>query len=63
MEELWLVNFHAEMNDLENSAPALDGKLRVNGTDIFDVLNKAKERISQFGFDRMVIHGADHGCD
>lgn len=60
MGELWFVNFHAEMSDLEKDVPALDGKLVVRGTDIFEALEKARNRIKEFGFDRMVINSVDH---
>lgn len=60
MSELWMVNFHAEMSDIEKDVPVLDGKLLVNGTDIFEVLEKARDKIKEFGFDRMVINGVDH---
>lgn len=58
MDELWEVEFHAAMKDCEHPTPGLDGELIVRGTDIFDVLEKAKAQISRFGFDHITINCA-----
>ena len=58
MDELWEVEFHVSMENLGCPTPGLDGELIVRGTDIFDVLEKAKARISSFGFDHMTINCA-----
>lgn len=59
MSELWTVEFSLMMKDLEICTPSVDGELLVRGTDIFDVLAKARERLNTFGFDHMTIHGAN----
>ena len=58
-EELWTVEFNLMVNDLESFTPSIDGEMLVRGTDIFDVLEKARGRLSKFGFDQVTIHGAN----
>lgn len=59
MNELWTVEFHLCMRDFNNDTPALDGELIVRGNDIFDVLDKAKNRLAELGFDYIEINRAD----
>lgn len=58
MDELWTVEFSLTMIDFGCSTPGASGELFVRGTDIFDVLEKAKNRLAVFGFDHMNICGA-----
>ena len=57
-EEIWAVDFSLEMEDITEGCPDLTGTLFVWGHDIFDVLEKAREKLKSFGFDRIVIKGA-----
>ena len=59
MDELWEVEFSLMMKLVEHCTPSLDGELLVRGTDIFDVLDKAKDKLNTFGFDFVTIHGAN----
>lgn len=59
MDELWAVEFNLSMRDIDSYTPSVDGEIVVRGTDIFDVLEKAKGRLNMFGFDYLVIHGAN----
>lgn len=60
MKELWSVEFSLVMRDvIENDTPSIDGEIVVRGYDIFDVLDKARDRLSKFGYDSVVIHGAN----
>lgn len=59
MSELWTVEFSLTMQDVVGSStPSVDGEILVRGHDIFDVLEKARGRLSKFGYDGLVIHGA-----
>lgn len=59
MDELWAVEFSLMMRDvISNDNPSIDGEILVRGRDIFDVLEKAKKKLSTFGYDCLVIHGA-----
>ena len=59
MGELWTVEFSLTMINFDDCTPSVDGEMLVRGTDIFDVLEKAKNRLNTFGFDHVVIHGAN----
>lgn len=59
MSELWTVEFSLMMQNVaESSTPSVDGEMLVRGHDIFDVLEKARGRLSKFGYDGLIIHGA-----
>ena len=59
MSELWSVEFSLVMDNIvDTDTPSVDGELVVRGTDIFDVLKKAKNRLHTFGYDHVIIHGA-----
>lgn len=59
MSELWSVKFSLMMQDvIGSSTPSVDGEMLVRGHDIFDVLEKARGRLSKFGYDGLIIHGA-----
>ena len=58
MSELWTVEFSLIMRDYGDCTPSIDGEMLVRGHDIFDVLEKAKDRLNTFGFDHVNIHGA-----
>ena len=59
MSELWTVEFSLTMQDVaESSTPSVDGEMLVRGYDIFDVLEKAKNRLCKFNYDGVIIHGA-----
>lgn len=57
-KKYWLVEFTAHNMDLEEF-PFLTGKICVYARDIFEALNKAKEKVSTFGFDDFVIEKAE----
>lgn len=60
MSELWTVEFSLTMRDVVgDNTPSIDGEIVVRGYDIFDVLDKARDRLSKFGYDGVVIHGAN----
>ena len=59
MDELWIVKFCLMMRDVGHCTPSLDGELFVRGADIFDVLDKAKNKLNTFGFDHVIVHGAN----
>lgn len=57
MNELWwTVEFTLMMSNTEDLAPCIDGEMTIRGTDIFDVLDKASDRLKNFGYDRYVVH-------
>lgn len=58
MSELWTVEFSLMMQDVGSSTPSVDGEMLVRGHDIFDVLEKAKDRLGKFNYDGIIIHGA-----
>ena len=58
MSELWTVEFSLMMQDVGSSTPSVDGEMLVRGHDIFDVLEKAKDRLDKFNYDGVIIHGA-----
>ena len=58
MDELWTVEFCLTMQDIEDPTPSVDGELIVRGHDIFKVLDIAKARLGEFGFDHIVINCA-----
>ena len=59
MSELWTVEFSLMMEDVaESNTPSVDGEMLVRGHDIFDVLERAKDRLNKFGYDGFFIHGA-----
>lgn len=58
MSELWTVEFSLMMQDVGSSTPSIDGEMLVRGHDIFDVLEKAKDRLGKFNYDGIIIHGA-----
>ena len=60
-EELWVVKFSLFMNDVGKDVPSVRGDMLVRGSDIFKVLEEAQDRLKNFGFDQVVINGADHG--
>lgn len=60
MNELWTVEFSLLMRDVTTSdTPSVDGEMLVWGHDVFDVLEKAKQRLAGFGYDNVVIHGTN----
>ena len=60
MSELWAVEFSLVMGEvLGNDIPSIDGEMVIRGTDIFDVLQKATDRLNTFGFNNVIIHGAN----
>ena len=59
MNELWTVEFSLMMQDIVGSStPSVDGKMLVRGHDVFDVLEKANNRLGKFNYDSVIIHGA-----
>ena len=62
-EEMWAVDFSLEMEDVTEGCPVLTGTLCVWGHDIFNVLEKATEKLKSFGFDRIIITGAHDSKD
>ena len=59
MSELWTVEFSLTMQDVVGSnTPSVDGEMLVRGYDIFDVLEKANNRLGKFNSDGVIIHGA-----
>ena len=60
MKELWSVEFSLISRDvIESDTPSIDGEIVVRGCDIFDVLDKAEKRLKTFGYDGVIIHGAN----
>ena len=60
MSELWSVEFSLVMQDVVDSdTPSIDGEMLVRGRDIFEVLEKATNKLSSFGYDGFIIHGAN----
>lgn len=60
MSELWTVEFSLIMQDVTDSdTPSIDGEMLVRGRDIFEVLEKATNKLSAFGYDGQIIHGAN----
>ena len=59
LNELWAVEFSLMMQDVVvNDTPSIDGEILVRGNSIFNVLEKAKNKLRTFGYDRLIIHGA-----
>ena len=60
MSELWSVEFSLVSRGVtESDTPSIDGEIVVRGYDIFDVLDKADKRLKTFGYDGVIIHGAN----
>lgn len=59
MDELWRVEFSLTMDSPEDVTPGIDGEILIRGSDIFDVLAKARKRLSTFGYDHVILHGAN----
>lgn len=63
MDDWWNVDFSLTACDvIDECVPRIDGRMTVLGTDIFDVLEKAREKLKIFGFDNITLHGATR-CD
>jgi len=60
--EFWTVEFSLLMQDvIKSDTPSVDGEMLIRGSNIFEVLEKAKRRLFGFDYDRVIIHGAWRG--
>ena len=57
MGEFWTVEFSLLMQDvIKSDTPSVDGEMLIRGSNIFEVLEKAKRRLFGFDYDRVIIH-------